>query len=216
MGERSSQPRARDLPGPRRSQGVIGPLFQKVFSWPYRIALAGLHRAGLRPWHLTAMSLAANGVIGWMLVDGRRFVPGLLLVAAGLFDIFDGGLARLRGEASRFGAFLDSVLDRVSDVILFGALFWSLAGQDHRPSAALALAALVASLMVSQVRAEAEAEGLSLSEGIFQRLERYVMLIIGLTVPGALLPVLVLLAVLGTVTALQRVASAMTRLARSA
>src|SRR5207253_5195724 len=130
-----------------------------VFTWPYRLALIGLYRAGFRAWQLSVLSLAANGVIGWLLVTGRRFVPGLLLIVAGLFDIFDGGVARLRGEAGPAGAFLDSVLDRVSDAILFGALFWSLRAQGHDLAAGLSLASLVVSLLVSQVRAEGEAMG---------------------------------------------------------
>ncbi|HYT81557.1 MAG TPA: CDP-alcohol phosphatidyltransferase family protein, partial [Actinomycetota bacterium] len=118
------------------------------------------------------------------------------------------GVARLRGEASRAGAFLDSVVDRVSDFILFGSLFWALAGQGHRLAAAFALSTLIVSLLVSHIRAEAEAMSLSLTEGVFQRLERYVMLMIGLTAPGALLPVLVTLTVLGGFTVIQRGASA--------
>ena len=174
------------------------------------MALAGLYRAGLRPWQLTFLSLATNGLIGWLLVTGRRLVPGLLLILAGLLDIFDGGLARLRGEASRAGAFLDSVTDRVSDFILFGCLFWSLAGrgQAHRLSAALALSTLIVSMLVSHIRAEAEAEGIALTEGFVQRLERYVLLMIGLTVPGALTPVLALMTALGSMTVLQRALSA--------
>jgi CDP-diacylglycerol--glycerol-3-phosphate 3-phosphatidyltransferase len=201
-------PRVRDLPAPRRSESAIGPLFRKVFKWPYRAALAGLYRAGVKPWQLTALSLLSNGVIGWLLVTGRFFVSGLLLIVAGLFDVFDGGLARLRGEASRAGAFLDSVVDRVSDLILFGCLFWALAGQGRRLAAALALSSLIVSLLVSHIRAEGEAMGLSLTEGVFQRLERYVMLMIGLTAPGALVPVLVILTTLGGLTVLQRAASA--------
>jgi CDP-diacylglycerol--glycerol-3-phosphate 3-phosphatidyltransferase len=201
-------PRVRDLPAPRRNQSVIGPLFQGVFKWPYRVALAGLFRAGFRPWQLTALSLLANAVIGWLLVMGHFFVSGLLLMVAGLFDIFDGGVARLRGEASRAGAFLDSVIDRVSDLILFGCLFWSLAGQGRRLGAGLALSSLIVSLLVSHIRAEGEAMGVSLTEGAFQRLERYVMLMIGLTAPGALVPVLIILTALGGFTVLQRAGSA--------
>jgi CDP-diacylglycerol--glycerol-3-phosphate 3-phosphatidyltransferase len=135
------------------------------------------------------------------------------LIPAGLFDILDGAVARLRGEESRLGAFLDSVLDRVADVILFGCLYWSLAGQDLVLEAALALATLVIALSVSHIRAEAEAAGLSLSDGLFQRLERYVAMILGLTIPGALLPALAILTVLGGVTVLQRGWSALTRVA---
>ncbi|HYT81392.1 MAG TPA: CDP-alcohol phosphatidyltransferase family protein, partial [Actinomycetota bacterium] len=112
-------PRVRDLPAPRRNKSAIGPLFRTLFKWPYRVALAGLYRAGFRAWQLTALSLLANAIIGWLLITGRFLIPGLLLMLAGLFDIFDGGVARLRGEASRAGAFLDSVVDRVSDFILF-------------------------------------------------------------------------------------------------
>jgi CDP-diacylglycerol--glycerol-3-phosphate 3-phosphatidyltransferase len=201
-------PRIRDAPGPRRNQSVIGPLFQRVFMWPYRVALIGLFKAGIRPWQLTMLSLVTNVVIGWLLIDGQFFLSGMLLIPAGLFDVFDGGVARLRGEDSRLGAFLDSTLDRVSDGILFGCLFWALAGQGHRTSAILALCTLSISLVVSQIRAEGEALGVKLSEGVFQRLERYVALMVGLTAPGALLPVLAILTVLGGITIAQRVWSA--------
>jgi hypothetical protein len=96
-------------------------------------------------------------------------------------------------------------------VILFGCLFWSLAGQDLRLEAALALLTLVIALGVSHVRAEAEAAGAELTEGYFQRLERYVAMMIGLPVPGALLPALAILTVLGAVTLAQRVWSAVIR-----
>jgi len=210
---RGQGPRVRDLPAPRRSQSAIGPLFRSIFKWPYRVGLAGLYRAGFKPWQLTLLSLVANAVIGWLIVTGRFFVAGLLLMVAGLLDIFDGGLARLRGEDSRAGAFLDSVVDRISDLILFGSLFWALAGQAHRVAAAFALSSLIVSLLVSHMRAEGEAMGLSLTEGVFQRLERYVMLMIGLTAPGALLPVLVILTALGAFTVIQRGASAWRQLA---
>src|SRR5881398_3508885 len=92
-------PKVRDLPAPRRNQSFIGPLFHGLFKWPYRVALAGLYRAGFRPWQLSLLSLASNVAVGWLLITGRFFVSGLLLIVAGLFDIFDGGVARLRGEA---------------------------------------------------------------------------------------------------------------------
>lgn len=197
-----------DLPAPRKTKGLVGPLLRTVFAWPYRFGLAGLYRSGIKPWHLTALSLLTNVAIGWLLVDGRFLICGPLLAAAGLFDIFDGGVARLRGEDSRAGAFLDSVTDRASDVILFGALFWALSGQGQELGAVLAMTGLAVSLLVSQVRAEAEAIGITLTEGLMQRLERYVALIIGLMVPNALVPVLALLTGLGLLTVLQRAWSA--------
>ena len=209
-------PRVRDMPAPRKTTGVFGPAMRFVFTWPYRAILAGLYRAGVRPWQLTLASLVANVVVGLLLLTGRRFLPGALLIPAGMFDVFDGAVARLRGEDRRVGAFLDSVLDRIGDMILFGCLYWSEAAQGHRLSAALSLVTLVTALMVSHMRAEAEAAGISLSEGFFQRLERYVAMIIGLTVPGALVPMLVVLVVLGGATMLQRGWSAIQRLSRAA
>jgi CDP-diacylglycerol--glycerol-3-phosphate 3-phosphatidyltransferase len=105
------------------------------------------------------------------------------------------------------------VLDRVADTILFSCLFWVLAERGDTISAALALVTLVVSLLVSHIRAEAEAAGLTLTEGIFQRLERVLALMAGLVIPGAMRPVLVVLAALGAVTVAQRLWSAVRRLA---
>jgi CDP-diacylglycerol--glycerol-3-phosphate 3-phosphatidyltransferase len=99
--------------------------------------------------------------------------------------------------------------------MLFGCLYWSLAGEGDRAAAALALVTLVTSLFVSHLRAEAEAAGVPLSEGLFTRLERYVALILGLIVPGLLFPALALLAVLGGFTILQRAWSAWRRLTQA-
>jgi phosphatidylglycerophosphate synthase len=202
---RRPAPRLRDLPAPRENPSVIGPLFRWVFQWPYRVALAGLYRVGFRPWQLTALSLVANIFVGWLLLSGRRLVPGILLLVAGLLDVFDGGVARLRGEESKKGALLDSTVDRVCDGIVFGAVFLAEAAiHRNELTAALALVAMVASLLTSHVRAEGEAAGLKITEGSVQRLERYVAMILGLTIPGALLPALILLAGLGLVTTIQR------------
>ena len=203
--------RIRDMPAPREGTGLAAKPMRYVFTWPYRAILAGVYKTGVKAWHLTVLGLLTNVVVGILLLQGQRLLPGLLLIPAGLLDILDGAVARLRGEASRFGAFLDSVLDRVSDVILFGCLYWSLAGQGEDLGAALALATMVIALSVSHIRAEAEAAGVSLSEGLFQRLERYVAMMIGLPIPGALLPSLAILTVLGAITVVQRGWSALVR-----
>lgn len=205
-------PRVRDMPAPRQATGLAARPMRWVFTWPFRLVLAGVYRAGFRPWQLTLLALGTNVWVGVLLVRGDRLVPGLLLIPAGLLDILDGAVARLRGEESRFGAFLDSVLDRVSDLILFGCLYWSLAGQGNRLEAGLALATMVVALFVSHIRAEAEAAGVSLSEGFFQRLERYVAMMIGIPTPGALLPALAILTALGGVTVLQRGWTALRRI----
>jgi CDP-diacylglycerol---glycerol-3-phosphate 3-phosphatidyltransferase len=200
------------MPAPRQATGLAAKPMRWVFTWPFRLVLAGVYRAGFRPWQLTLLAVGMNVWVGVLLVRDDRLVPGLLLIPAGLLDILDGAVARLRGEESRFGAFLDSVLDRVSDLILFGCLYWSLAGQGRRLEAGLALATMVIALFVSHIRAEAEAAGVALSEGYFQRLERYIAMMIGLPTPGALLPALATLTVLGGVTVLQRGWTALARI----
>jgi CDP-diacylglycerol--glycerol-3-phosphate 3-phosphatidyltransferase len=196
------------MPAPRKSEGAAGGAMQRIFAWPYRGILAFLLWTGIRPWHLTLLSLALNVAVGALIIGGDWFAAGLLLILAGLSDVFDGSVARQRGEEKRSGAFMDSVLDRLSDAILFSCLFWALAANGEQLEAALALITLVVSLSVSHVRAEAEAVGVSLTEGFFQRLERFLALIVGLLIPGAIRPVLVVLTVLGGITLLQRAWSA--------
>lgn len=201
------------MPPPREGDGAAAPAMRRIFDWPFRAILAGVVALRLSAMTLTVLGLVTNVVIGWLLVRGDALVAGALLIPAGLFDLLDGAVARLRGTASRAGAFTDAVLDRVSDMILFGCTFWMLAGQGEDLEAGLALATLVISITVSHIRAEAEAAGVSLSEGLFQRLERYLAMMIGLMVPGMLTPMLVLLTVLGGITVLQRGWNTVTRVA---
>jgi CDP-diacylglycerol--glycerol-3-phosphate 3-phosphatidyltransferase len=203
-------PRIRDVPMPRRNESAAGGLIPRLFHWPYRAILAFLLWTGVRPWQLTLLSLAFTVVAGALIVVGEWLTAGIAVFFASLADVFDGSVARHRGEAKRSGAFMDSVLDRVSDMVLFSALFWALAADGRRVPAALALVTLVVSLSVSHVRAEAEAAGVTLTEGLFQRLERMVAMMVGLLIPGAMEPVLWLLAVLGGVTVAQRAFSALT------
>ena len=197
-------PRVRDMPAPRKSEGAAGGLAQRVFAWPYRGVLAFLLWTGVSPNQLTISALVASVISGVLIVAGEWVWAAVALVVGGTFDVMDGSVARHRGESRRSGAFMDSVLDRVADMILFACLFWRLAGDGETTAAALALVTLVVSVAVSHVRAEAEAAQVVLTEGLFQRLERVIALVIGLLIPGAMLPVLALLAVLGTATVLQR------------
>jgi CDP-diacylglycerol--glycerol-3-phosphate 3-phosphatidyltransferase len=202
-------PKVRDMPAPRRSEGAAGGAMQRVFAWPYRAILAFLIWTGIRPYQLTLLSLAFNVVVGVLILTGDWLAAGLVLILASICDVFDGSVARHRGEVRRSGAFMDSVLDRVGDMIVFSAVFWRSAADGQTTEAILALLTLVVSLSVSHVRAEAEAAGVQLSEGLFQRLERMLALIAGLLIPGAMLPVLILLSVLGIATVLQRGFSAL-------
>jgi CDP-diacylglycerol--glycerol-3-phosphate 3-phosphatidyltransferase len=204
-------PRVRDLPAPRKNESAAGGAMQRLLAWPYRAILAFLIWTGVRPWQLTLLSPVFIVFTGWQIVVGSWLAAGLLLIVGSVLDVFDGSVARHRGEEGRSGAFMDSVLDRVSDMILFSCLFWNLASQGERLQAVLALLTLIVSLGVSQIRAEAEAVGIELTEGLFQRLERMLALMAGLLIPGMMFPALIALAALGVFTVLQRGFTALSR-----
>jgi CDP-diacylglycerol--glycerol-3-phosphate 3-phosphatidyltransferase len=207
--------RARDLPGPRRGESVTAPVLRWLFQWPYRFALAGLHRLGVRAWHLTSLSVVGAAGVGVLLLARLHVAAGFALLGTGLLDLFDGALARLRGEESRRGALLDSVVDRIADTIVYGVLFISEGIRGERLSAGLALGGLVVGLLVSHLRAQAEASGATMTEGLFQRPERVVVLTLGLIIPGALVPALGLLTAMGALTVAQRLVAAWRRLPRT-
>ncbi|HVL89347.1 MAG TPA: CDP-alcohol phosphatidyltransferase family protein [Actinomycetota bacterium] len=190
---------------PREVKGLIAPIIRVALAAPWRGALRLLLWMRVTADHLTMASLALNIWIAVLLAQGNRLLPGLLLLPAGLLDVFDGSVARARGTSGNRGAYLDALLDRASDAAVLGGLFLSLTWQARSLQAALALGALAVSLFVSHVRAEAAARGVTMGEGLFARLERYVALMIGLVVPGALPWALAALVVLGGVTVIQRI-----------
>jgi CDP-diacylglycerol--glycerol-3-phosphate 3-phosphatidyltransferase len=127
-----------------------------------------------------------------------------LIIIVGLLDAMDGTLARMMGRTSRFGAFLDSTLDRYSEAVIFLGLFIYLSGQNQRLEMILIYATMVGSLMVSYARARAEGIGVPLKDGLFTRFERVFLLVVGLLF-NQLTVVLWILAVFSNFTALQRI-----------
>lgn len=193
---------------PREVKGLIAPALRIGLAAPYRVALRLLLALGVKPDHLTVASLAVNAGVAVLLVRGHRAWPAGLLLVAGILDVFDGAVARARGISSVRGAWFDSVMDRISDALVLGALFISLLKQDDGIDAALSLGAMGISLLVSQIRAEAESRGVKLSEGAFARAERFIVLVVGLWLPGALRWALAALVGLGAFTIVQRMVAA--------
>lgn len=159
---------------------------------------------GLKPNHLTMLGLVLTAVAATIVANDRPVVGGWVLMVGGLMDTFDGAVARARGAGTPYGAFLDSVSDRLSDgIILVGFAWWL------RPDASLfglVLVALVASQVTSYVRAKAEAIDLDCSVGLLERAERAMLLVVALWFHQWLLAlVLWILAVGGTVTVIQRI-----------
>jgi len=134
---------------------------------------------------------------------GHLLLGGALALGSGVFDMLDGALARAQKSSTKFGALLDSTLDRISDAGLIMGLIVHYAWQAQEWRVLLAALALVGSFSVSYIRARAEGLGLECKEGIFTRPERLIVLSIGLMINQPLIA-LWILAVLGFFTAAQR------------
>lgn len=173
---------------------------------PLAVALA---RAGIQANWLTYLGFALNGVVAILLAQGWLGVGGVVFLIVNALDFLDGAVARAAGTAGKYGAFLDSVLDRYSEGVVFvGLIVWYSRADDMTAVAVTALA-LVGSFMVSYCRARAEGLGLGCELGLLQRPERIVLLGFGLILaeyvhPTVLLAVLLVLAVLTNVTTAQR------------
>jgi soluble lytic murein transglycosylase len=173
----------------------------RLWSDPVGRALYRLH---LRPNHLTMMGLVVSLFAAAAFVMGHVRLGGCLVLLAGLFDFCDGSLARASGQVTPFGAFLDSVIDRYSDLVVLLGIVVLFAGLPHMRGAVAAMAALVGSLMVSYTKARAESIGVECNVGFMERPERMICLIAG-AILDVLEPALWVLAVLANITAIHRI-----------
>jgi len=161
-----------------------------------------LVRAGVSPNVLTLCGLLAMLGVAYVLALGHQRVAGLLLIPVALFDALDGALARLTGKATPFGAFFDSTLDRFAEIALYLGLLYLYRGLTLE--SVLVYLTITGSLMVSYTRARAEGLGVQCKVGLFTRMERLAVLVVGLLLEQTLLA-LIILAIFSNLTVLQRV-----------
>ena len=164
----------------------------------------GLERTGMSPDHLTILGLLV--AMGASVAIGAGFLRlGLLLVVlAALPDLFDGALAKASNTSSQRGAFFDSVIDRVTDALLFGGVAFYFASEESPHLTLLPFGVMALSSVISYERAKAESLGLEAKGGLMERAERIIALCIGLLFPPLLIPILWITLVLTLVTAVQR------------
>ncbi len=142
-----------------------------------------------------------------IIVTGNMFTAGIVMLVAGLFDMLDGAVARIKGQVTRFGAVLDSTFDRLCEAMLLLALLYVFARDSQIIWSLLTGIALVCSLMVSYIRARIEGLGVECKAGIFTRPERVILLALGLLlnqINYALISAVGLLALLSFYTVIER------------
>jgi phosphatidylglycerophosphate synthase len=139
-----------------------------------------------------------------LIIPNNLRLGGILILVGGMFDFFDGIVARTQGRVTQFGAFLDSVLDRYSDAFLFIAISWYFIRKDDLAGAYLSLGTLVGAFLISYARARAEGLGESCHTGIMERPERIILLSFA-TITGWVIPVLWVMLVLTHITVIQRI-----------
>jgi CDP-diacylglycerol---glycerol-3-phosphate 3-phosphatidyltransferase len=190
----------------------------KIFSVVTKAGLArvvdpiarALLRAGVSPNVVTVVGTVGVVVAAVTLATrGHLWIAALVITACALTDMLDGAMARARGTTSRFGALLDSTMDRLADGAVFGALAYWLATTDQWANLTACLICLIVGQVVSYVKARAEGLGLSANVGIAERFERLIIIGLGgighgLGIPLALDVALWLLAVLSVITVGQR------------
>ena len=166
-----------------------------------------LVKTPVTPNSLTWFGFLLAVIAGALILKGNFFAAGLMVLFAGFFDMLDGALARLTNRASRFGAILDSTLDRLGEAVLLLSLLVIYTQEQSVVGSLLAGITLLGSFLVSYVRARVEALGIDCKAGLFTRPERIVILALGLLlsqIDYALITALAIIAALSFFTVVQR------------
>ena len=169
--------------------------------------VSALAAAGVSPMLLSVLGLAGSLWAAYVIARGSLFWGGIWTLASGICDVVDGAVARQRGRATEFGAFIDSTFDRVCELVLYGAILLYYSERGY-PLVLLVVicVALGASFLVSYARARIEGLGYACTVGLFERPERMAILIVGLLLGRrVLVAALILIAFGAMLTVVQRV-----------
>jgi CDP-diacylglycerol---glycerol-3-phosphate 3-phosphatidyltransferase len=174
------------------------------FKWVLDPLGGFFNNLGLTPNTMTMLGLLGNSVGAYYLARGDMLTGGILVLLMTPIDALDGTMARLRGESSDFGAFVDSVTDRYSELIIYGGLLYHFLSLGEPFGGLLVFGAAAGSVLVSYVKARAEALGYEAKVGLLTRVERYLVLAPAL-VFNQLFIGLGIIALFANITALQRI-----------
>ena len=165
--------------------------------------VGALSKSGLTPNALTFIGLAINIGAAYLVATNHFLWGGILILLSGLFDLLDGALARFSSQATRFGAILDSTVDRISEAAIFCALLICYVPKGATVEVWLIFAALIGSFLVSYIKARGEGLGLECRIGLFTRAQRVIVLAIGLLVNQVLIALWILVPLV-YITVIQR------------
>ena len=171
--------------------------------WVIDRIVRALALSRINPNALTFLGLIINIVAAWQFARGRFLIAGLVVIGAGIFDLVDGPVARTTNRVTRFGGFLDSVVDRYSDLALYMGLLVYYASINRSFYIVLTAIVMTGSVMVSYTRARAENSIPSCKVGFLERPERIVLIIIG-ALTDRMAPVLWVIAILSNITVIHR------------
>ncbi len=165
---------------------------------------SAIRRAGMTADQLTILGILFAVAAAVAIARGSLQVGLVLVILAALPDMLDGAVAKASDSASQRGAFFDSVVDRLTDSLLFGGVAWYFASTESAHTALVPMAVMGVSSLISYQRAKAESLGLHAKGGLMERAERIIVLCAGLLFDVLLLPVMWLMLVLTAITAVQR------------
>jgi len=163
-----------------------------------------LNRLGLTPNMMTLLGLLRNVIGAVFLAKGEMVIGGIIILVVGPIDALDGTMARLRGMDGQFGAFVDSVTDRYSELVIYGGLLYYFANQSDLLGTMLVFVAAGGSVLVSYVRARGQSLGWDTKIGILTRVERYLVLAPTLIINQPMWGIAII-AVFANITAIQRI-----------
>ena len=174
------------------------------FKWVLDPIGGFLNRLGLTPNMVTILGLIGNAIGAFYLARGNMWTGGILVLLMTPIDALDGTMARLRGEPGDFGAYVDSVSDRYSELIIYAGLLFHFLRLGEPWGGMLVFGAASGSVLVSYVKARAEGLGYQAKVGLLTRVERYIVLAPSLVFNQLYLG-LTILAVFSHITAVQRI-----------
>jgi CDP-diacylglycerol--glycerol-3-phosphate 3-phosphatidyltransferase len=183
---------------------VLTDRLRSLFKWALDPIGVFLNRIGLTPNTITMLGLVGNIVAAFFLARGEMLWGGLIVLVMWPVDALDGTMARLRGEPTDFGGFVDSVTDRYSELVIFAGLLYYFIGQNNTLAAMLVFASASGSILVSYTRARAEALDFDAKIGTLTRVERYLVLAPGLIFNIPVISMWII-AIFANITALQRI-----------